>query len=370
MSFSEVLAHYRDFPFENYCAGVTDADIKRVLAMDSLRPDDFLTLLSPVAAKYMESMAEKAHRLSVQFFGRTIQLFTPLYISNHCSNQCIYCGFNAANRIRRRKLGIEEIRREAETIATTGIQHVLLLTGESRQATPMDYLLDAVECLKDYFASISIEIFPLEEDEYRQLQRVGVDGLTLFQEVYDREIYDQVHLAGKKKDYLFRLEGPERGARAGFRMVNIGALLGLGEQCREIFFTGLHAAYLEKTFIDTEVSVSLPRFSEAECSYKPRYPVDDRTFVQFLLALRIYLPRAGITISTRERARMRDHLMQLGATRYSAGVCTSVGGYTANRQEHSTPQFDITDERSVEEVAEAIIAHGYQPVYKDWDRAI
>jgi 2-iminoacetate synthase len=370
MSFIEILEQYRDFRVQDYFERLTGTDITRALERDVLHPEDFLALLSPLAADHIESIAEKANRLSVQFFGKTIQLFTPLYISNHCSNNCIYCGFNTQNPIRRTKLTIDEIEREAEIISSTGIQHVLLLTGESRQATPMDYLVDAVTCLKEHFSSISIEIFPLEEDEYRQLQGAGVDGLTLFQEVYDRTIYDQVHLAGRKRDYQFRLDGPERGARAGFRLVNIGALLGLGESRSEMFFTGLHAAYLEQQFLDTEISISLPRFSQAECSYKPSHPVDDRTFVQFLLALRLFMPRCGITISTRERAHMRDHLVRLGATRFSAGVCTSVGGYGGAGQEDSTPQFDITDARSVAEVADAISANGYQPVYKDWDRVI
>ncbi|MGW8195143.1 MAG: 2-iminoacetate synthase ThiH, partial [Desulforhopalus sp.] len=233
----------------------------------------------------------------------------------------------------------------------------------------LSYLIETVTRLKRYFASVSIEIFPMEEWEYRQLQEAGVDGLTLFQEVYDYSLYKEVHLGGRKRDYHFRLEGPERGARAGFRMINIGALLGLGEKRSEFFFTGLHAAYLATRYIDTEISVSLPRFNPAECSYSPEHPVDDRTFVQFIIALRLFLPRAGITISTRENSTMRDQLIRLGATRFSAGVCTSVGGYSAYKEEH-TPQFEITDERSVAEVAAAITGQGYQPVFKDWDQSI
>lgn len=366
MTFLDVLDHYRDFSFTGFFDQVTDRDIEQIVARDSLKPIDYLALLSPRGADHLELMAQKAQRLTVQYFGRTIQLFTPLYISNYCSNQCTYCGFNTTNTISRRKLTFDEIEQEARVIAATGMQHLLLLTGESRQATPMEYLTEAVTRLKRYFASVSIEIFPMEEDEYRHLQRAGVDGLTLFQETYDRDTYDKVHLAGKKKDYCFRLAGPERGARAGFRSVNIGALLGLGEKRSEIFFTGLHAAYLDKTYLDTEISVSLPRFNPAECAFTPQYPVDDKTFVQFLLALRLFLPRAGITISTRENQHMRDNLMQLGATRFSAGVSTSVGGYSQHESQ-DTPQFAITDERSVRQVANAIAAHGYQPVYKDWD---
>lgn len=369
MSFHKVLEQYRDFSFQHFFDSVSDADIQHIISKPSLTRLDFLSLLSPVAVNHLEPMAEKARQLTIQFFGRTIQLFTPLYISNHCSNHCVYCGFNCRNGIKRRKLDIDEIAREAETIAASGIQHLLLLTGEAPQITPVSYLVEAVTCLKRYFASVSIEIFPMEEEEYLQLAHAGVDGLTLFQEVYDPVIYNEVHLAGRKRDYRFRLEGPERGARAGLRMVNIGTLLGLGEPRSEFFLTGLHAAYLDDTFLDTEISVSLPRFNEAECDFRPDYPVDDTTFVQFLLALRLFQPRAGITISTRENAHMRDNLMQIGATRYSAGVSTSVGGYSlADRDD--TPQFEITDERDVAEMARAITTGGYQPVYKDWDRAI
>ncbi|WP_319547736.1 2-iminoacetate synthase ThiH [Desulfogranum marinum] len=369
MSFSQIVEQYKEFPFPDFFAQVTDEEIERIVAKDSIQPMDFLALLSPKAAEHLELIAHKAQRLTVQYFGKTIQLFTPLYISNFCSNQCIYCGFNKTNHIVRRKLSIQEIEKEAQSIAATGLQHLLLLTGESKHATPMDYLVEAVTCLKKYFASVSIEIFPMDVDEYRQLNQAGVDGLTIFQETYDQAIYAEVHLAGKKRDYHFRLDGPERGAKAGFRSVNIGALLGLGEKRSEFFFTGLHAAYLDENYLDTEISVSLPRFNEAECDFTPKYPVNDKTFVQFLLALRLFQPRAGITVSTRENQLMRDNLIQLGATRLSAGVCTSVGGYTQN-EETDTPQFEITDTRSVCQVADAIAAHGYQPVYKDWDASL
>ncbi len=368
MSFYETLTRYAEFDFTSFFDAVNDEQIKHCINKENLNADDYLILLSPRAADHLESMAAMAQRKTIQHFGRTIQLFAPLYISNYCTNRCIYCGFNHSNTITRKKLTIEEIDEEARAIAATGIRHILLLTGESRQATPMEYLIGAVKCLKRHFASVSIEIFPLEYEEYAQLQGAGVDGLTLFQEVYDQVIYDQVHLAGKKKDYHYRLNAPERGAMAGFRSVNIGALLGLGEKRSEFFFTGLHASYLDNNYLDTEVAVSLPRFNPAECDFQPEFPVDDKTFVQFLLALRLYLPRIGITVSTRENACMRDHLMHIGATRFSAGVSTSVGGYA--QQEASTPQFEITDERSVEQVTAAITAGGYQAVYKDWDPAI
>lgn len=370
MSFYEIFSEYREFPFADFFASVRDEDVLKAVAKNRLSALDYLTLLSPQASNHLEPMAQKARQLTIQYFGKTIQLFAPLYISNFCTNQCVYCGFNKTNAIARQTLSIAEIEKEAQAIAQTGIQHLLLLTGESRKATPMEYLIDAVTCLKKYFASVSIEIFPMDEDEYRVMQKAGVDGLTLFQEAYDESIYKQVHLAGKKADYHYRLNGPERGARAGFRSVNIGALLGLGESRSEFFFTGLHTRYLADKYLDTEIAVSLPRFNEAECGdFKPKYPVDDKTFVQFLLALRLFQPRAGTTVSTRESSYMRDHLMHIGATRLSAGVSTSVGGYS-KAEDSTIPQFEITDGRSVEEVAAAITSQGYQPVYKDWVKAL
>jgi 2-iminoacetate synthase len=369
MSFYTLVEQYGNFDFPRFFEGVTAGAVERSLAKDRLGPTDFLNLLSPKAAGYLEPMAQKAHRLTVQHFGRTIQLFIPLYLSNHCANQCAYCGFNRQNDIIRRTLSLPEIEAEARAIALTGMRHVLFLTGESPGHTPMDYLIDAAECLKRHFASVSIEIYPMDEDGYRGLRQAGVDGMTLFQETYDRQVYRRVHLAGRKTDYRHRLDAPERGARAGFRMINIGALLGLSEPRRDIFHTGLHGRYLEDRYLETEVSISLPRFNAAEGRFKPDFRVDDKSFVQFMTALRLFSPKAGITISTRENARFRDRLLNLGATRYSAGSCTGVGGYAAARTAQS-PQFEITDNRGVDEVAAAIIAGGYQPVYKDWDAIV
>nr|WP_321467769.1 2-iminoacetate synthase ThiH [uncultured Desulfobulbus sp.] len=366
MSFYEVVKQYRDFDVPRFFDQVTDADIARSLAKEKPGPMDFLTLLSPRAAGHLEAMARKAHLLTVQYFGRTIQMFIPLYISNHCNNGCAYCGFNHKNPILRRKLSLEEIEVEAKAIAKTGMQHVLFLTGENQHMTPMSYLIDASKLLKRYFASVAIEVYPLSVEEYRDLHQAGVDSMTMFQETYDEAVYKRVHLAGKKMDYHWRLNAPERAAQGGMRVVNLGALLGLSEPRREIFFTGLHARYLEDKYLETESAISLPRFNEAEGDFQPDYLVDDKTFVQFMTALRIFLPRAGLTISTRESAIFRDRILQLGATRYSAGSSTGVGGYT-EVPDGQTPQFEITDSRSVDEVAEAIIAQGYQPIYKDWD---
>ncbi len=372
MSFYQILSYYQNFDFNKFFITRQKNDIEQALDREQLNEQDFLTLLSPLAAesKWLEAMAQKARQQTIQYFGRTIQLFAPLYISNYCSNHCAYCGFNHNNKITRKKLTTAEIEKEAKAIAATGIQHILMLTGEAKKVTPISYLLDAVAILRRHFASVSIEIFPMDLNEYQQMQQAGVDGLTLFQETYDEIIYKQVHLAGKKRDFHYRLNAPERGAMAGFRTVNLGALLGLGEKRSDFFFTALHARYIDNNYLDTEVALSLPRFNPAECGdFTPKDPVNDRSFVQFLLAFRLFIPRAGITVSTRESATMRDNLMGLGATRFSAGVSTRVGGYSENEKE-STPQFEITDKRSVSEMVAAITDQGFQPIYKDWDQAI
>ena len=366
MSVYSVLEQYKDFDFPGFFAAVTDERVEAAIRKDRLAPVDFLTLLSPKAAGHLEAMAQRAHRLTVQYFGHTIQLFIPLYISNFCNNQCAYCGFNHKNEIDRRTLTLAEIEREAQAIAKTGIQNLLFLTGEAPHLTPMSYLADAARILKRSFASVAIEIYPLEVEDYRLLGEAGVDSMTLFQECYDEDTYRRVHRAGRKTNYRFRLDAPERAAKAGYRAVNLGALLGLAEPKREFFFTGMHAKYLEDKYLDTEIAVSLPRFNPCESEFQPDYFVDDRTFVQFITALRIFLPRVGITLSTRENAAFRDRLLPLGVTKYSAGSHTGVGGYV-EASEESTPQFDIADNRSVADVVASIARHGFQPVYKDWD---
>jgi 2-iminoacetate synthase len=246
------------------------------------------------------------------------------------------------------------------------MKHILVLTGEARQVTPMDYIEEAIGIIKKRFSSISIEMFPMDTEEYRRLKAAGVDGLTVYQEVYDREIYQKVHPAGKKADYRYRLDTPERGAVAGIRMINIATLFGLGDQRREAFMAGMHAKYLDDKYLDTELSLSLPRMNAAEGGYTPPYPVDDKSFVQFILAYRLFLPRSGITISTRESAALRDRLMFLGVTRMSAGSRTDVGGYTQPK-ECSTAQFEISDDRDVADIIRAIRDRGFQPVFKDWE---
>ena len=367
MSFYDIIEKYRNFDFDGFFARTGHPEVEGLLGKDRLSEVDFLTLLSPAAAAFLEPMARRSRQLTVQHFGRTIQLFIPLYISNYCSNQCVYCGFNCSHAIARTKLTLPQIAAEARAISATGMQHLLLLTGEAPEITPSSYIEEAVRLLKKYFASVAIEVFPMDEGDYARIKAAGADGLTLYQEVYDPDIYREVHLAGRKTDYRYRLDAPERGARAGFRAVNIGALIGLGDLRREVFFSGLHARYLDDRYLGTEVGLSLPRLNPAEGNFRSAQPADDRTFVQFLLALRLFQPRAALTVSTRERSNFRDRLIPLGVTRFSAGSCTGVGGY-AEPGTRNVPQFEVSDERSVAEVACAIAAQGYQPVYKDWDR--
>lgn len=363
MSFYQLFQQYKEFNFENFFAQVADQDVQRVIAKEHIGVRDFLTLLSPIAVKYLEPMAQRAYQLTRQQFGKVILLYTPMYLANYCSNQCVYCGFNVKNDLPRKKLTIEEVEAEGKAISETGLRHILILTGESRGHSPVSYIKDCVVALKKYFTSISIEIYPLEEDEYRELISAGVDGLTLYQEVYDEKTYGSIHLAGPKKDYLFRLNGPERALEARMRSVNVGALYGLADWRKEAFFTGLHADYLQNKYLDSEISVSLPRMRPHVGDYAPQYPVDDKGLVQIMLALRLFQPRMGITLSTRESIELRNNLLPLGVTKMSAGVTTAVGGHT---QTDETRQFEISDGRTVQEMKHLLLNKGFQPVFKDW----
>ncbi len=363
-SFSEILDRFEDFEFEEYFSKVTDDDVVRSLQKDTLEYYDFLHLLSPKAKDYLEELAKISQRNYLRHFGRTIGLYLPIYVSNYCSSDCAYCGFSKKNKISRKHLNRSEIEKEAKEIAKTGIKHILLLTGESKKMANMEYLLMAVDVLKRYFSSISIEIYPMDTDEYKVLKNAGVDGLTVYQEVYDKKIYKKVHTSGEKRDFLYRLNTPERGAKAGFRAINIGSLFGLGEIKKEAFFSGLHAKYLMDKYLECEISLSLPRINHAEGEYKPDFELDDKTFLQIMLAYRAFMPMVGINVSTRERAEFRDNLIGLGVTKFSAGSKTDVGGYAS--EDKSTAQFDISDDRSVDEIVKMIKQRGYQPVFKDW----
>ena len=367
MSFYAVYEKYKDFDFDGFFSGVTDQDIENALNSEHPRVESFLALLSGKAESFLEKIAEKAHDKTLRYFGKTIQLYTPLYLSNYCVNQCEYCGFNSTNKVERKKLTLEEVKTEAEFIAATGLKHILILTGDSREMSPVSYINSCVNILKDYFSSISIEIYALEEEEYEELIASGVDGLTIYQETYNEKIYDKVHIEGPKKDYMFRLDAPERAAKNGMRTINIGSLLGLDDWRKDVFFAGLHANYLQKNFSSTEIGVSIPRITPHAGTFKDISPVKDKDMVQIMLALRMFLPRVGITVSTRESSLLRENLIPLGVTKMSAGSTTKVGGHTSKcAPEKEDEQFKIFDQRDVGQVKDALRLKGYQPVLKDW----
>lgn len=365
MSFYDIYFKYKDL--EDFFSNVSFGDIEKILQKDDISVDQFLLLLSPEAENYLESLAQRAHELTLRYFGRTIQLYTPLYLSNYCDNECLYCGFNSKNNIERKKLTLDEVEKEAQAISQTGLRHILILTGESRNESPLTYIKDCVRILKKYFSSIAIEIYALEEEEYKELILEGVDGLTIYQEVYDHKIYNEVHFAGPKKNYKFRLEAPERAAKKGIRYINIGALLGLGDWRKEVFLMGLHAKYLQDKFPELDLSISIPRIRPHVGDFKVKYSVSDKNIVQMILSLRIFLPRVGITLSTREDYKFRNNLIPLGITRMSAGSKTSVGGHIIEFPENqNSNQFEVSDKRSVEEIMHLLEEKDYQAVLKDW----
>ena len=364
MTFYDEIVRLKNTDFDGFFSRITPEQVGNILAKSDLQSQDFLALLSPAAGSLLEDMAQTAHRLTLRHFGHTILLYTPLYLANYCVNHCVYCGFNATNNIRRRKLTMTEVELEAKAIAETGLQHLLILTGESREYSPVSYIRECVDVLKKCFASISIEIYPLSTEEYAELIGAGVDGLTIYQEVYDEKVYGEVHPRGPKRDYRFRLEATERAGEAGIRTINIGALLGLHDWRSEIFRVGVHAAYLQKRFPDIEIGISVPRMRPEFGGYQPEFPVSDRDLVQSILALRLFLPRAGITLSTRESPELRDNLVRLGVTKMSAGSSTVIGGHTDAKD--GIGQFEIADRRSVDEIRKTLSKLGYKPILKDW----
>lgn len=347
------------------------ADVQRALAAEHLRSADFMALLSPAARDYLEPLAQKAHRLTQQRFGKTIQLYAPLYISNECSNGCLYCGFNATNQLPRRTLSLDEVETEARILRRRGFRHVQLLTGEAR-AVNNELLAAVVRRIRPLFASISLEVYPMDEAGYRQMVEAGVDNLTVYQETYDRELYDALHPFGRKKDFDWRLTTPDRGGAAGLRSIGIGALLGLSDWRIEGFLVGMHARHLARTWWRSRVNVSFPRMRPASGGFEPPVPVADSALVQLICALRLLIPDAGLVLSTRESADLRDHLLPLGITQLSAGSSTAPGGYGQAGEGSAAgggEQFAIDDDRDAEQVCAMLRAKGYEPVWKDWDGA-
>ncbi len=366
MSYYDIYTKYKDFELDKLFCDIPGTLINDAINGEKIGNNHFISLLSSAALDCLESLAKRAHQLTLRNFGKTVQLYTPMYLSNYCDNQCVYCGFSLNNNIERKKLNLEEVKREAEFISFTGLRHILILTGESRKESPLSYIKDCVQILKEYFSSISIEIYPLEENEYAELISSGVDGLTIYQEVYDEESYYKLHPVGPKRNYRFRLGAPERGAKAGMRNVNVGVLLGLNNWRKEVFFMGLHAKYLQDKFPDVEIGVSVPRIRPQVADFKPICEINDKNLVQIILALRIFLPRCPITLSTRERAELRNNLIPLGITRLSASSSTQVGGRIDINNRPNACQFEISDHRNVDEIKVVLQEKGYQAVLKDW----
>lgn len=367
MDFYNTFCLNKDRDFINLFSAVSENDVQRAVSRENMGLSDFLALLSPAAGRHLEPLAQKAHETTMRLFGKTIQLYTPLYVSDYCDNRCLYCSFSAKNTFARTKLTLEEVNREAAFIAATGLRHILLLSGESRTESPVAYLRDCIGILKRYFHSIAIEVYPLTEAEYESLIKAGVDGLTIYQETYDEKIYDRIHPVGPKKDFRFRLAAPERGAGCRMRRVTIGALLGLADWRKEIFFAGLHAHYLQNRFPDVEIGVSVPRLRPHAGKFKPLSTVNDRDLAQIIIALRLFLPRLGISLSTRENPQLRDNLIPLGITRLSAGSSTGVGArIAATGQNDAFRQFEIADHRSIAEIITSLLNKGYDPILNDW----
>lgn len=346
----------------------TDGEIDAALTTSRPSLTDFAVLLSAPAAARLEDLAQRAHCITRSRFGATVRLFSPLYLSNECVSTCTYCGFSAANDIARHTLSIDEIRAEASELHRRGFRHILLVAGEHARIVSKGYLEEAVAAVAPLFAQVSVEVQVWDTDTYRRLVAAGADGVVVYQEAYDAGTYGAVHLKGKKRNYVWRLAAPDRAAAAGARRLGIGALLGLHPDWRsEAIAVAAHASALIRKWWRCEVSVALPRLRPAAGGFQPIDPVDDRAFTQLLCAVRIALPDVGITLSTREPAGLRDGLVPLGVTAMSAGSHTEPGGYAAATG--AEPQFEISDTRTPAEVAAALRRHGFDPVWKDWQRA-
>lgn len=346
-------------------AAYTGVDVRRALAKETLSPDDFAALLSPAAEPFLEEMAARAQRETRKHFGNAVMMFTPLYIANHCENYCIYCGFNCHNKIRRAKLTMEEVEKELKAIAASGLQEILILTGESRSMSPVDYIGEACQLAAKYFRVVGVEIYPLNSDEYAHLHACGVDYVTVFQETYDSDKYETLHLGGHKRIFPYRFNAQERALMGGMRGVGFAALLGLSDFRKDAFATGLHAYLLQRKYPHAEIAFSCPRLRPIINNDKisPK-DVHERQLLQVICAYRLFMPFASITISTRERAGFRDNIIQIAATKISAGVSTGIGEHSGEAK--GDEQFEISDDRSFDDVYQSILDSGMQPVMADY----
>ena len=358
----EVLEARNSYDYAAY----SEADVRQALSHQQRSPKDFAALLSPAALPLLEDIARQAQQERQRYFGNSVTFFTPLYIANYCENYCIYCGFNSHNRIHRARLNREQLIREMEAIAQTGMQEILILTGESRKMSDVHYIGEACKLAHQYFKVVGVEIYPVNSDEYAYLHQCGVDYVTVFQETYNSDKYAQLHLAGAKRVFPYRFYAQERALKGGMRGVGLAALLGLDDFRKDAFATGLHAYLLQKKYPHGEFAFSCPRLRPIINNDKIK-PLDvhERQLLQVVCAYRLFLPFASITVSSRECARVRDNLMLICANKISAGVNTGIGGHS-HKQELGDEQFAIDDNRSLEEIYAAMERLKLQPVMAEY----
>lgn len=357
----EVISEMEAYDYDKYTA----ADVRRELNADNLTSEGFKALLSPAALPFLEEMAQKAQSETRKHFGNSVMMFTPLYIANYCENYCIYCGFNCHNKIQRAKLTIEEIDREMSEIAKTGLQEILILTGESRKMSDVKYIGEACKIARKYFKLIGVEVYPMNSDEYAYLHECGADFVTVFQETYNSEKYETLHLAGHKRIFPYRFYAQERAIMGGMRGVGFAALLGLDDFRKDAFATGMHAYLLQRKYPHAEIAFSCPRLRPIINNDKinPK-DVHEKQLLQIICAYRLFMPFASITISTRECERFRNNVIKIAATKISAGVSTGIGDRGGEKK--GDEQFEISDGRNVDEVYKAIEDAGLQPVMSDY----
>ena len=364
----KVLKAMDEYDYDSYTA----ADVERALSKETCSIEDFKALLSPAAAPYLEQMARKAENETKKHFGNTVYIFTPIYIANYCQNYCIYCGFNCYNNIHRKKLSFEEIEHEMKVIADTGMEEILILTGESRKYSDVEYIGESVKIARKYFKNIGIEIYPVNVDEYRYLHECGVDYVTVFQETYNPVKYETLHLLGHKRVWPYRFDAQERALMAGMRGAGFSALLGLDDFRKDALATALHVYYLNRKYPHAELSLSCPRLRPIINNDKinPR-DVGEKQLCQVLCAYRLFLPFVGITVSSRESAQFRKGITKICATKVSAGVSTGIGDheskYTGKEDgDAGDEQFEINDNRSFDRMYKDMEDGGLQPVVNEY----
>ena len=369
MNFSEQIKNYNWDDIGLSIHSKNALDVQRALAKQRLNLEDFKALISPAATPFLEQMAQKSQQLTQQRFGKTQQLYIPLYLSNMCSNICTYCGFSMHNKIRRTTLNLKQIEEECLAIKKMGFDHILLVTGESERKVGVDYLQQALVVIKKYFSHITLEVQPLEQQEYQQLITEGVDSVLVYQETYHPVTYAKHHLKGKKADFNYRLDTHDRLGRAGIHKMGLGCLIGLEEWRTDCFYVAAHLTYLEKKYWQSRYTLSFPRLRPCAGGMAVKSVMSDRQLLQLICAYRLLNPEVELSLSTRESQLFRDNVLPLGITTLSAGSSTQPGGYAANAST-ALEQFEISDDRSPAVMAALIKSQGYEVVWKDWDPSL